>query len=339
MSVRPIPKWIYFDKNVPYKAPDWIFLGLKPGAIGLLTATGGTGKSFFAQDLALSVAAGYDYCGLGIRKPGPIMYLSFEEDEDDIMNRGNAIFREGLGGNIPDPEMFHVASMFGEELNLVKKDGTINEDEYEWLKAQSIGMRLVVLDPLYDLHSADENNGSHMKTLMTALKRICRETGCAMLLCQHTNKSSALNKLGDTAEAAKGSITISNSSRLHLTLSPLNDKSEDLKLRYSKLNGCARPDDIILRRGPEGVLQAKSVSLLDRPSVYKRGGKKETEKAPSLAEPEVAVKEEIPEEDGLDSLIQSGSDDKNDLANNRYGMDKFKKMNTNEIFFHSTVIP
>ena len=75
------------------------------------------------------------------------MYLSFEEDEEDLLNRGNAIFRQGLDGNIPDPEMFHVASMFGEELNLVKADGTLNTDDFEWLKAQSVGMRLVVLDP------------------------------------------------------------------------------------------------------------------------------------------------------------------------------------------------
>ncbi len=58
MSDRPTPNWLYFDAEAPYNAPDWIFLGLKPGAVGLLTATGGTGKSFFAQDLALSVAAG-----------------------------------------------------------------------------------------------------------------------------------------------------------------------------------------------------------------------------------------------------------------------------------------
>lgn len=250
------PKWLLFNTDIAYKAPDWIFKGLKPGSVGLLTATGGTGKSFFAQTLALSVASGYNYCRLGIHKPGPVMYLSFEEDEEDLLNRGNAIFRQGLDGNIPDPEMFHVASMFGEELNLVKADGTLNTDDFEWLKSQSIGMRLVVLDPLYCLHSADENNGSHMKTLMTALKRICKDTGCGMLICQHTNKSSTLNKLGDTAEAAKGSITISNSARVHLTLSPY-DKKGGLKLSYSKLNGCARPEDIILERGPEGILNIK----------------------------------------------------------------------------------
>lgn len=305
MSVRVTPKRLFFNAEVPYKTPDWIFTGLKAGEVGLLTATGGTGKSIFAQNLALAVASGYDFCSLGIKKPGPVLYLSFEEDEEDLLNRGNSIFRNGLDGNIPNPEMFYVYSMFGEELNLAKYDGTLNNEDFEWLKTQSVGMRLVVLDPLYSLHSADENNGSHMKTLMTALKRICRETGCAMLVCQHTNKSSTLNKQGDTPEAAKGSITISNSARLHLTLSPY-DKSA-LKLSYSKLNGCARPEDIILVRGPEGVLQEKTSSL--NKGVYKRSNG-------------VGKKEKI----------------KNDLKNNRYGMDEFKRMNVNEIFFHSTML-
>ena len=333
MSDRPTPKWLYCDADAPYNAPDWIFLGLKPGSVGLLTATGGTGKSFFAQDLALSVAAGYDYCGLGITKPGPVLYLSFEEDEEDIKNRGNAIFREGLDGNIPDPEMFHVASMFGEELNLVKGDGTLNTSDFEWLKAQSVGMRLIILDPLYSLHSADENNGSHMKTLMTALKRICKESGCGMLICQHTNKSSTSNKLGDTAEAAKGSITISNSARLHLTLSPYDNKGA-LKLCYSKLNGCAHPDDIILRRGREGVLQLKTEEgLWNNRSVYKRPNgalkKKDTENVP-IASEELPV-EAVP-------TGQDGENDRNDLANNRFGMDPFRQMNVDEIFFHSTIL-
>ena len=329
-SARPTPRWLYFDADVPYIVPDWIFLGLKPGTVGLLTATGGTGKSFFAQDLALSVSAGYDYCGLGINKPGPVMYLSFEEDEEDLLNRGNAIFRQGLDGNIPDPEMFHVASMFGEELNLVKADGTLNTDDFEWLKAQSVGMRLVVLDPLYCLHSADENNGSHMKTLMTALKRICRETGCGMLICQHTNKSSTLNKLGDTAEAAKGSITISNSARLHLTLSPFDDKGV-LKLCYSKLNGCARPEDIILVRGPEGVLQEKEGASWGKNAVYKRPNgalKKKELKAVSTAKTEEVPVDTVPSE----------LNEKNDLANNRFAVTPYLRMNVDDIFFHSEVL-
>jgi|GEM_PF-2411863 len=339
MNDRATPKWLSFSADVPYKAPDWIFFGLKPGTVGLLTATGGTGKSFFAQCLALSVSSGYDYCSLGIKKSGPALYLSFEEDEEDLLNRGNAILRQGLDGNIPNPKMFHVASMFGEELNLVKADGTLNKEDFEWLKNQSAGMRLVVLDPLYCLHSADENNGSHMKTLMTALKRICRETGCAMLICQHTNKSSTLNKLGDTVEAAKGSITISNSARLHLTLSSCDDKS-GLKLCYSKLNGCARPEDIILVRGPEGVLQerASKKSVYKRPNgAVKKENLAETQPEEIKNDPE---NKEMKEDEGFDPLdtLKETPNSPAVLADNMMGMDPFIRMNVNDIFFHSTVM-
>ena len=171
-----------------------------------------------------------------------------------------------------------------------------------------------------------------MKTLMTALKRICRETGCGMLICQHTNKSSTLNKLGDTAEAAKGSITISNSARLHLTLSPFDDKGV-LKLCYSKLNGCARPEDIILVRGPEGVLKEKQGASWGNNAVYKRPNgvlkKKDTGNVP-IASEEIPV-EVVPTE-------QDGENARNDLENNRFGMEPFRRMNVNEIFFHSEVL-
>lgn len=43
--------------------------------------------------------------------------------------------------------------------------------------------------------------------------------------------------------------------------------------------------------------------------------------------------------DPLNTLVMTqDQDDRNDLANNRFGMDPFRMMNVNEIFFHSTII-
>ena len=89
-----------------------------------------------------------------------------------------------------------------------------------------------------------------------------------------------------------------------------------------------------MRRGREGVLQLKTEEgLWNNRSVYKRPNgalkKKDTENVP-IASEELPV-EAVP-------TGQDGENDRNDLANNRFGMDPFRQMNVDEIFFHSTIL-
>lgn len=55
---------------------------------------------------------------------------------------------------------------------------------------------------------------------------------------------------------------------------------------------------------------------------------------------EKKIKDEDLDFDPLNTLEMSiDQEERNDLANNRFGMDPFRRMNVNDIFFHSTVIP
>lgn len=246
------PTFLSFDAKATNTEPHWIFKGLKPRTVGMISATGGTGKSLFCQNLCMAVSMGIDPWGIGIRNAGPSLYLNFEDDSEDMTNRGNSIARYGLTDFDWEQTSCFIASMFGMELELIDKNGDRNENDIAWLREQCEGMRMVILDPLSHLHNGDENNASHMKTLMVILKKIAKDCECGIFVCQHTNKAAALNGTADKAEAAKGSITINNTARLNITLT--GDGDDSLKLHYAKVNGCKAPQDIYLRRGAEGVL-------------------------------------------------------------------------------------
>ena len=67
-ALQPIPR-------------DFVFPGLPAGKAAILSAPGGTGKSFFLLELGMSVAAGDPLIhGLVPDGSGPVRYISFEED-------------------------------------------------------------------------------------------------------------------------------------------------------------------------------------------------------------------------------------------------------------------
>lgn len=99
------------------------------------------------------------------------------------------------------------------------------------------------------------------------------------------------------------------------------------------------------KRPEEFIKQIKNMTaeeIMDTPEDISEGtdvllmGRRESE---SYFKENKKAKEEL-QFDPLNNLdMQSESEDRNDLANNRYGMDPFRIMNVNEVFFHSMIIP
>lgn len=248
---------------------DFVLPGLPAGKLAVMSAPGGTGKSFLLLEMALSVASGEPViAGIVPDAAGPTRYISFEEDETDIQNRLVALFRTFTEIN-PPVETFFPSALEGENLPLVQ-NAEKNEEAVKYLENICEGMRLVILDPLSRLHAADENSNSEMKKLMQVLISTAKKTRCAIIVAHHTNKSAILNGQGSLQQSARGASCIVDDPRLVVTLSKKNtptnnkksqyeDENEDddrLVLVWAKMNGCRPIPPMELVRTPSGVIVA-----------------------------------------------------------------------------------
>ena len=213
---------------------DFVFPGLPVGKVAILSAPGGTGKSYFLLELGMAVAAGEPLIhGLVPNGSGPVRYISFEEDGIDLHNRLTALFRT-FSGLKPPVEKFFPSALEGGSLPLlvgrdVGRGVTVNRDAAAWLERQCTGMRMVILDPLSRLHEADENNNGEMKALIKVLIAVAKKTECAILIAHHTGKAAVLNGLADTQGSHRGASCIVDDPRLAMTLSKKTLPPERLK--------------------------------------------------------------------------------------------------------------
>jgi hypothetical protein len=96
---------------------------------------------------------------------------------------------------------------------------------------KAIGAKLVVIDNASDVFAADENARAQVRGFMRALGRLARETGAAVLLLVHVNKTAAQSK---SREDYSGSTAWHNSARSRLTLERASP--DLLKLSHLKSN-------------------------------------------------------------------------------------------------------
>jgi len=223
-----------------------------------VAAPGGTGKSFFLMQLALSVATGYELItGIAPKYAGPVRLLNFEDDDIDTSNRGIDILNEfGIDDDLT--ERLYLHPLAGYRLDLVTREGSVDQEAVKWLLAQADGMRLLIIDPLSHITSSDENDNALRTLLVQTLKHIAREKECAILIAHHTNKGDA-----DSAQGwLRGASALVDAARYVLTMQKWQD-SWRLRLQWVKLNGVAPIADICLKREPNGVLRRDMNTEMD----------------------------------------------------------------------------
>ena len=145
------------------------------------------------------------------------------------------------------------------------------------------GARLVMLDPLRQLHLADENSSQAMSPLVSVFKRLAHRTGAAVVYAHHTSRAGQQMGL-DQADAARGSTALTADARWQLNLSPVRrEAAADLglsagqvehyaMLHLAKANYAPYRAPLLLQRQAGGVLRAaERPAKSDRPA--RRRGK------------------------------------------------------------------
>ena len=182
------------------KPLGWIVKGLLPKAqLGVIYGASGSGKSFVALDLAMSIARGEPWRGRRVTQM-PVAYV-IAEGSAGFKKRVEAYaMRHGIQ---PDAVPIHglaAAPNLGD-----------TPDTKELIKGlQAIGgVGLVVIDTLAQVTpGADENTGKDMNPIMKRCQAISAATGALVLLVHHSGKDATRGARGWTGIRAALDVEI-----------------------------------------------------------------------------------------------------------------------------------
>ena len=139
-----------------------------------------TGKSWLVAQAAVELATGKPFWGT-YRVPNPLKILLFDAEN------GPSLVHERLD---------RVANYYGGvngNLMVVCQTGARLDDPGGQARfmvtVQAFGPQVIVLDPLYRYHSADENSEQQMHPVLAFLSEIAELFGTALIVVHHANKA------------------------------------------------------------------------------------------------------------------------------------------------------
>lgn len=209
-------------KGRPVPERDWIVPDLIPmKTVTLFSGDGGAGKSLLALQLAVAVTAETDWIGRGVSTPGRVIYMSAEDDEDEL-HRRLADILTGTGAAWDDLSGLTLRSLAGEDA-LLAFDNQLSLLETELFKelerrADDDLPALIVIDTLADVYPANENDRAKVRQFIGILRGLALRKNCAVVLLSHPSLSGMSNGSG-----ISGSTAWNNSVRSRLYLTRITD--------------------------------------------------------------------------------------------------------------------
>ena len=276
---------VAFSKILP--PPVYVLPSLRPRTAGLIVAQEGAGKSFLALEISLAKATGHDMTGIGVTGPGNVIYFSKEDPPEIIEERLQSIAPFIPNEGIARADALEIVSLYGKSATLASEKSTVNEKLIRQIIKTGSGKDLLIFDTLRKLHDLEENSSGEMKVLLEIFDRIALETGAAVLLIHHTNKTSnLLGQQGDQS-SARGSNVLVGNTRWSLHLETVKDDSAEKRIKVSIPRASYGPEggEWWLERTQGGVLVASDPIIADNPP--------RTTKKPTLTKLKGGKEEEI----------------------------------------------
>jgi RecA-family ATPase len=262
----------YHGKQIPERR--WIVEGLIPDLnVSDLSGDGGTGKSLLALQLAVAVAAGKLWLGRKVES-GPVVYLSCEDDVDEIRRRCLPILAaQNLTlSQVPNLMLADLTSAAeGSELAILDKQSgrLITTELYKKLEAYVVECcpKLVIIDTRADVFAGNEIDRIQVRTFIRTLRKLCITHDLSVLMLSHPSITGITMGSGQSGSTAWG-----NSVRSRLYLERANNKGsvpdpDARTLTVMKNNYGPAETEIMLRwRGglfePDGAFGQLSVDRL-----------------------------------------------------------------------------
>lgn len=211
---------------------DWVIQDFLPTKIvGAIIAAGGTGKSFLAMHIAVSVASGSALFGKYLpTEPRKVIFISGEDDTTELQRRlhkatyglSKALI-QNIDKNLHFMDLAESFDLFTEktykgEVSITEVPALICKNIKEKIGSE---VGLVIIDPISRFRGGEENLAADTTRFVQALQQIRDQLNSCVLTLHHVNKSSGSN--GATQNNARGSSAFIDGVRLVYQLNPLSD--------------------------------------------------------------------------------------------------------------------
>lgn len=239
--VITLPEQIF----APLAEPDYLIAGLiRRGGLLEIQAYGGSGKSWLAVNLALSLASGRPWLGRLETKPSTVVCLDYENGFYEMARRlqGNA---KALGlpmpvqgiGLITMPDTYMTSDTF--EGSVTKLAATYQVIIIDTLKAASPGI--------------DEND-SKMRESLDRLRRVGERTGCTFVVLIHSKKKSNSAVEIDARERGRGSSAIFDAADAQLGVEYEQGKPLQIMQTKARSGRYIEPFQVTIEDGDDGAV-------------------------------------------------------------------------------------
>lgn len=167
--------------------PDWLVEPLLPQAdLAMVYGQSGSGKTFWALDLALHLASAAAWCGLPT-KPGAVAWIAAEA-AGSVRNR--ALAHAGARGS----------ELIGVELHVTGETPDLSDSAVVAaliVAAKAVAPVVIVVDTLAAASGgANENSGEDMNAVLAACRALHAATGALILLIHHSGKDQSKGARG-----------------------------------------------------------------------------------------------------------------------------------------------
>jgi len=259
---------------------EFVLPGLLRKSVGVLVAAGSTGKSFYAIQSAMCIAAGKDLFGIFAGSEitqGSVAYVALEDPLDVFWTRIHGIgkhlakqYSKEEFESISDAmKNIHLHELYGRGFRPMDADDLTASAHFrqtiEAVKEQ--GARLVIIDTYSRfLAGHSEQDNAVASTIVSILEQMCHETNAAVLVIHHTNKASQFSGEQGNQGAARGASALTDNARFQLNMwtMPADDATkygvpDDERKTYvfaeaTKANHMPPQGKSWLRRSAGGVL-------------------------------------------------------------------------------------
>jgi hypothetical protein len=217
----------------PNSNRNWLVKQLLPetGA-GLISGQWGTGKTFIAIDLSISVMMSNPFAGRQVKRTGGVLFIAVEgASEIPIRLRGRL---PGHKGKLPFAWAESCPTLT--DKGAIEQLAGIAKEAADRMKSE-FGVELVLI--IIDTMSAaagfkDENASSEGQLAMNVLNELSKRTGALVLACDHFGKMVDTGTRGTSAKEAAADVVIAC----------LGDKTQaghvtNLRIAVRKLRGGA----------------------------------------------------------------------------------------------------
>lgn len=237
--IHPLPKYedevqkgvAYYCQNEPHPH-DFVLPGLIRQSVGVLVAAGSTGKSFFAIQACMSIAAGRDLFGLfggSEIVAGPVAYLALEDPLDVFWHRIYGIAEylrkhrthDEYIHTIEAMRHIHLHGLYGHGYRPMDHEDLTPSAHFKQTisHVKKQGARLVVVDTYSRfLSGQSETDNAIASTLVALLEQLCKEANTSVLIIHHTNKMSQFAGEQGNQGAARGASALTDNARYQMNM-------------------------------------------------------------------------------------------------------------------------